>query len=351
MTCEERPASAVAQPTRVGPAEVRDIVGALRRFGVEVDPAARRAGIDLAALAQGLAVEASAVVRLFREAERTSGDSLIGLHAAEVAEPSGSPAHLLMSCARLEDALSRCCRFGPVIVTTMRIDLERADDHFALVYDFADAEIDACQHVADYGLMATARALRRAVGPDAQFREVHLRHAEAGARPEFERAFGCRARFSQSQNRLLIPRSVAEREPRMSNPLIADQIEKFAAALLPGQSSPSTMAEQVANATRSLLNASVRADRRLVAKHLGVGERTLHRRLTEEGSSFRAVREAVLWDLAEALVSDHALKLEAVALSVGFGDAAAFSKAFKRRTGRSPNQYRHGLRARGIDTP
>jgi AraC-like DNA-binding protein len=34
------------------------------------------------------------------------------------------------------------------------------------------------------------------------------------------------------------------------------------------------------------------------------------------------------------------LKIEAIALSAGFADIAAFSKAFKRRSGRTPTEYR-----------
>ena len=72
---------------------------------------------------------------------------------------------------------------------------------------------------------------------------------------------------------------------------------------------------------------------------------TLSRRLAEEGTSFRTVREEVAWNLADALLTNPALKLEAVARSVGFNDAAAFCRALKRRSGCAPSEYRRRLLA------
>jgi len=58
------------------------------------------------------------------------------------------------------------------------------------------------------------------------------------------------------------------------------------------------------------------------------------------------VRAAVRRDIVEALLSNPLLKIEAVALSVGFADVAAFSKAFKRCAGCAPAQYRKQVTAR-----
>jgi AraC-like DNA-binding protein len=342
-TCDNRPFDPAAGEPTVGNTEMLDLLDALAKVGVGVDAAARASGIDVAALRRGQPASGQSLVRLFDHAESVSGDSLIGLHAAEHAQPRGPLAHMLMSGSTLEDVLMRCRRFGPVLISTMRIDFRRRTDHFVFSYEFGSDELDDCGHLAPYILMNTARALRRAVGDDVQLLAVCLRHPDGGARAEIERAFGCPVRFLEDDDCLLIPHTMTDREPAMSNPLIAEQMERFAEALLPRTEPAPSFIEQVAQTTRALVSMGVRAERRQVGRRLGVSERTLHRRLAEEGSTFRHVRDAVLWELSEALMSDPELKLETVALSLGFGDAAAFSKAFKRRTGRSPMQYRRQL--------
>jgi AraC-like DNA-binding protein len=103
----------------------------------------------------------------------------------------------------------------------------------------------------------------------------------------------------------------------------------------------------VAQVARALLAAGVRPERAVVARRLAMSERNMQRGLEAERTTFRAVHESVLRELVEALLSNPTLKLDAVAHSVGFGDLAAFSKAFRRWTGCTPARYRTQLAASG----
>ena len=47
---------------------------------------------------------------------------------------------------------------------------------------------------------------------------------------------------------------------------------------------------------------------------------------------------------AKELMADPDLKLIDIALSVGYQDAAHFNRAFKNVTGRTPSQYREGIK-------
>jgi len=71
--------------------------------------------------------------------------------------------------------------------------------------------------------------------------------------------------------------------------------------------------------------------------------RTLQRKLAEEGTTFRALRDTTLWEAVEVLLANPSLKIEAIALSVGFSDVAAFSKAFRRWKGYPPTRHREKL--------
>ena len=77
-----------------------------------------------------------------------------------------------------------------------------------------------------------------------------------------------------------------------------------------------------------------------VADALGIGERTLARRLTAEGAPFRQLVDELRLDLARSYLADPELSLAQVAYLLGYADQSAFSNAFKRWTGRSPRRFR-----------
>lgn len=77
-----------------------------------------------------------------------------------------------------------------------------------------------------------------------------------------------------------------------------------------------------------------------VASQLAMAPRSLRRRLTEEGSSFRDLVDAERGQLAKQLLEGTAMKLEEMALQLGYGDTASFTRAFRRWFGQSPSEYR-----------
>lgn len=74
-----------------------------------------------------------------------------------------------------------------------------------------------------------------------------------------------------------------------------------------------------------------------IAQRCGIGERTLRRRLLEAGTSYRALVDEVRKERALALL-EHTGSVSDVAQSVGFSDATAFARAFRRWTGQLPHQ-------------
>jgi len=80
------------------------------------------------------------------------------------------------------------------------------------------------------------------------------------------------------------------------------------------------------------------------AAELNLDERTLHRRLTSEGTSFRKLEAEVREALAVELLSRNGLTVEEVARRLGYSEVAAFSRAFKRWTGTPPSTVRTVVR-------
>jgi AraC-like DNA-binding protein len=76
-----------------------------------------------------------------------------------------------------------------------------------------------------------------------------------------------------------------------------------------------------------------------VAAELKLSERSLRRRLTEEGTSFRDLLQEARQERAETMLSKSGISLAVAAEQLGYSDTAAFSRAFKEWTGVSPGRF------------
>ena len=79
------------------------------------------------------------------------------------------------------------------------------------------------------------------------------------------------------------------------------------------------------------------------AHKLNLSSRTLHRRLQEEASSFRAIKDALRRDMALSLMEKSSQPISAIATSLGFSEPSTFFRAFQTWTGVAPTEYRHRL--------
>lgn len=76
-----------------------------------------------------------------------------------------------------------------------------------------------------------------------------------------------------------------------------------------------------------------------VAAALGLGERSLRRRLAAEGTSYQALLDEVRETLAVQLLGTGLLSVEDVALRLGYAEASSFIVAFRRWRGTTPAAY------------
>ena len=77
-----------------------------------------------------------------------------------------------------------------------------------------------------------------------------------------------------------------------------------------------------------------------VARALAMAPRSLRRRLEDEGASFRGLVEAERRQLAVQLLEGTEMKIDEMALHLGYGDTASFTRAFRRWFDCAPGAFR-----------
>lgn len=124
-----------------------------------------------------------------------------------------------------------------------------------------------------------------------------------------------------------------------ADPRLAGYLRRRVDELLAAQPAETSFADRARRQIGALL-AQGEARLLTVAKQLAVSERTLHRRLADEGTGFAELVEDARRERARILLEDRSLSASEVAFLLGYAEPGAFFRAFKRWTGQTPESWR-----------
>lgn len=307
-----------------------------------IDPAPLFAAEDINVklpIDPGVRIPFEKIDRIRSKTKKLTGDEALGLRAASVYVPSqlGALGYAWQASLTLRKACSRLQRFSRVVNEKAVVNLEDRDGCMVVTLKL---EIPSeSETVRDDSALSMLTMMCRLVSGD-QFRlqAVNFKHSEPrDIKPYFE-YFGCQLNFDQAENQLLIPLSLADEVLAGANPELAmlnDQVVTRRLALLDRN-------DIVARVQSELLDqlpiGNVSDDSVAASLHMSV--RTMHRRLTEANSNFRALLVKTRRNLAEQYILDNSLTLTEISLLLGFSEPSSFSRAFKSWTGKAPSEAR-----------
>lgn len=168
---------------------------------------------------------------------------------------------------------------------------------------------------------------------------VEFTHARPLYAGQLETFFGCRLSFNRRANRLHYPKSVLVVKNPRADPSLLTALEFYLAQRIKARESENDLLAEV----RHFISISLSdggAEIGAVAHSLGMGERTLQRRLAAVGAVFSDLLEEVRRATGIEYVSYSNLSFTEIAPMLGYSESSAFSRAFRRWTGCSPQQFR-----------
>ncbi|ACT01717.1 helix-turn-helix transcriptional regulator [Paenibacillus sp. JDR-2] len=179
---------------------------------------------------------------------------------------------------------------------------------------------------------------RRGTGQpiNAKLVEFSFPFMEASA---LEAYFGCPVRFGADNNRLTLKRSDLDRPFLSYNEELLEILTPALERTLDERQSQFTIVQTVERIIKRDLAGS-RPDMLIVARDLGMSERTLQRRLTEERTSFKKILSHVRHEMALIYLKDPALEIHEVAFLIGYEDQNSFYRAFRAWEGETPANWR-----------
>ena len=278
--------------------------------------------------------------RLFEFGEQALADPLFGFHVGCDIEAGdyGVLGYLVMNCNSLEQAIDYLLKYQDLVADIGRSELV-CDDMVAEVR--WHPALAMSRHVVERNMASWLAFCRRLFGNGASPCEVHFSHARDSATPEEQAFYECPIRFDQPCNRLLFPTQFLSLSIEQSDPAICLLLEQYAEDLLVANDKPFAAQVQACLSQQPKLRGLNLAS---VATELGLGERTLQRRLKGDDCHFNQLLEMEKQRRAGELLRQQGLSLSELAHELGFAEQSSFNKAFKRWYGMTPLQYQkqHG---------
>jgi AraC-like DNA-binding protein len=331
--------------TTVAASIMIDMLEQLARRGVPAAELCRRARVDPAFVSRpNDRIPGSWAERLWQEAEAASGDPLLGLHVAEHYRTGAISilGYIFLNCGTGADALDRLIRFAALMndglrahlsrdagATTIRLEAVPGMDNFLL---------RSGRHVFETMSAGIVLTLRRLTDRPAVPSQVWFRHRVAGPVEEYHRIFGTLVRFGQPEDRLTFRNEQLDVPIPAADPSLLALFEGHARSQLDGLERFGGTSQRVVRLLAARLTGTV-PPVGVIAAELAMSGRQLQRVLKDEGTSYQLLLDEARRDLALARLRIPGTTATEVALLLGYSEAGAFTRAFRRWTGGTPGAY------------
>jgi len=277
---------------------------------------------------------------LWANASSLCNDSLFGLHFGESLQLAalGAVGEIIKSSETVGQALTIAASFTPVVTELFKMDVKKSKK--TILVDFSKA-IDTnddflVTQVADFLLMFTIHELDGFLLKKVKPRSVTFPHVVKST--EYERVLRCKP--TKGKHYCLELDASYWDEPIITanyelQKHFLEKINIVYSQRTPEASLKAKIMEYLSrNAYLGLLSLED------VAANFNMTPRSLQRRLQNESITFQQIADSVRKSLALHYMETGKYQLKEISNILGYNELSAFSRAFKRWTGKAPMEYR-----------
>lgn len=318
----------------------RAIKRALEAAGCDAAALFREAGLDPRALDDPTArYPIENTTRLWRLAVAATGDSAFGLKVASSVTQTTFHAlgYTLIASATLKEAFERVVRYFRIVTDAGELELRREGDayHFLLK---PPAGLQPADEAIDAFVSVFVRLCRAQAGRDFAPLRIDFRRPRPADVAAFERVLRAPLAFGAPVTRIVFAREPFERPLEGANPELARHNDAIVLRHL-ARLGKQNIRARVESALIERLSHGEPSQAE-IARALHLSTRSLQRRLTEAGTSYKALLDETRRSLATSYLADPHYSVSEVTYLLGFSDTSSFSRAFRRWTGKAPSAHR-----------
>ncbi len=331
-----------ALPTATG-FGARLAIAVLKKHNVAPAPILGRAGVSEQDFdSRQRRISAASESKCLEYAAEAMDDSAFGLHLAEEANPreAGLPFYIASAANDIGEALALFARYSRIVNEAMRIKLVRAPDGVVAEITFGDHSLHGAKQVTEFATAVILKGVREVAGRNIRPMHVSFAHGRNSDLRAFERYFRCPVEFGASRDQLAFSNETLALPLVTADPRLLETLRPICdAAAKERNTAIGSLRAAVEKETQKLLPHG-KAKRHSVARSLGLSERTLTRKLADEGTTYEQISDQLRQSLALQYIKEQGVSLSQIAWLLGYEGPASFNRAFRRWTGRSPSVAR-----------
>ena len=346
MTISNGIAASSTEPRRLLPpgyihlGVAKEIEPTLRDFGLDPDPVIREVGLDPGLFDNGAnVIPHAALGRLLTLCVARTNCPHFGLLVGRRATilSLGMVGRLMQHSATVGEAMR-------TLVSNLSIQNRGAvptlavrDDTALFSFAVYQSEVESADQITDGSIAVAVNALRSLCGSGWNPTEVLLPRASPADLEPFRRHFRVPVRFNQEIATIVFPARDLDIPIAGADPMLRALLEERIRQMKGG--SGSEFRDDIRRLLRTRLTGNhCSADD--IAHLLAMHCRTLSRRLKGGGMGYRAIANEVRFEIARQLLEDTEVPLGQIAAALGYSEASAFTRAFRRWSGQTPSDWR-----------
>lgn len=280
------------------------------------------------------------ITRLWRAAAALTGDAAFGLNTGRQVGPGSFNvvSFILLSSATLRSAIGQLQEYQRLISDGGRFQTLAGEQHSWLIYHPQQGSLAFSPHQVESVLAAAVCFSRWVTGQPLKPVRVQFSHGQIGPLSSYMQALAAEVQFEQAFNGLLLDNTVLDAPLPQADAELAQLHRTHASVQLAALSQQVLLCARVEQWLASAIEGSV-PGRAQAARQFGLGERAFACRLQSEGVRYADLVDGVRHALACQAVASGAEPFVRIARRLGFSEASAFNRAFRRWTGRAPGHW------------